>query len=187
MKIVAKNGSTAGIRGVSLVDHKIRVALGLTCDEYVAANFVYWCVKKKKFPISVSRDPELLWKHTGMRPHDIIPLLESLKEKGLVSKGEQGIQLSKEWFQEIEKPDDAEFEKFWEAYGKVGNKKEARNRFTLALKITTYDHLIKQHQKYATYLEENPWRAKMACSVFLNPNNERWNDEYEVKGTGFEM
>ena len=70
---------------------------------------------------------------------------------------------------------DDEFEQFWQAYGRTGPKKKARECWNRAIRKASPDEILDGLLKWAEY-----WRTPGAASVKWPQgwlNEERWNDE----------
>jgi len=206
MTFTSTKRSPAGVSGSTIINHKIRVKLDLTCEEYVVADYIYnWQKRNPKEHCPIDNDKEEMFRNIGIRSYEILETLFSLLKKKIVSDI-QGFsiysQLDDEtrkkaianhselqmtvlpiWTDEFEGKLDKEFDEFWGVYGHVGNKVEANNMFRKARKVATYDHLLVRHQKYVKFLnsEEEKWRGKMNCSSWLNPMYKKFDDKYETK------
>jgi len=192
MKLESKKTSYAGIKGVSVVNHRIRVKLDLTCNEYMIADFLYKMMKAKAPFLYHDKYTELLWKVLGIRLSSALTNFATLEQKGIVFKDNKDHVIPTDiWIDEFEKPLEKEFEQFWEfVYGRHGSKAEALTKFIEVRKTVSYDHLLRRHQVYQKHLDQNDWKQKMHMSVWLNPKKKKWDDHYPVlreNDTGFRM
>lgn len=73
----------------------------------------------------------------------------------------------------------AEFEEFWNLYGKKVKKPKAEESFKKALKTkdTTFQSIMNGAKKYNEYLNVATWCPKAHPTSWLNEG--RWNDDYE--------
>jgi len=80
-----------------------------------------------------------------------------------------------------DKPADEAFEKFWDYYGKKGNKQKS---LTMWKKLTEKNKgEIRANIK--TYIESTPeLKYRKNAEVYLNPKNEHWNDEAIAGSSG---
>ena len=182
MKVVSTPKSAAGILGTSIINHKIRVKLGLTLNEYCVLDFLYSRMIAKKPVLSIAKESDALWKDLGVRPFNIVDNVLCLGEKDLIEENKKGeIIPTQLWIDEFEKGWEKEFTTLWDTYGHIGNESEAKARYKLVRKITTLDHLLKRHQVYQKHLDERDWKQKMQLTVWLNPKKMKWDDDYEVQ------
>ena len=178
MKIKAVKNATAGIHGSTVINHKIRVKLDLTCSEYVVLEYLYErnTVGKKTTVYGEMND---LWKALGMRSDSFAEHVVDLIDLGYIEES-NGIIVTEKWIKEFQDPHGG-FGEFWKVYGKVGNKENARKMFLKAIKEVTFDHLIIRHAEYVKHLKNTPWKGKMHCSTWLNPSFKRFDDDYAVE------
>lgn len=73
----------------------------------------------------------------------------------------------------------AEFEDFWNEYGKKVKKPKAEESFKKALKTkdTTFQSIMNGVKKYNEYLKVATWCPKAHPTTWLNES--RWNDDYD--------
>jgi len=74
---------------------------------------------------------------------------------------------------------DEQFEEAWKLYGKIGNKKTAREKFTQSINSSEmYSMVMNQIDNYKTYLSRIDQYPKHFVTWI---NKECWNDDYKVE------
>ena len=80
-----------------------------------------------------------------------------------------------------DKPADEAFEKFWDYYGKKGNKQKSLSMW----KKLTEKNKGEIRANIKTYIESTPeLKYRKNAEVYLNPKNEHWNDEVVAGSAG---
>lgn len=173
-----KSRTWAGVKGSTVVNHKLRLIYNLSYPEYIIMDYIQWYAGK--YP-GKRQDPDLLWKMTGhVLDSDFIEILHLLSKKGLV-KLIMGTDSSipslaipeptEQWLKNFDLT--ADFEGFWSAYGKVGNKEKAKGMYVKARKVVDKDTLDEAVKKYVTNLGDT---FQLHASTYLNPKNKHWED-----------
>ena len=171
--------------GKTTIDHKIRVNLNLSCDEYVFMEYMkYWQDNK------VERITQgLLWRYTGIKPLEAEIIINSLKEKKLLYRDEKTkvVTTSQDWDDQFNAAND--FKKFWEIAQK-GNRERARKYYLKCIKIISHEELSACYKKYVENCDLTG-TFRQHTSTWLNPKNKEWenvldqinmnNKENEVK------
>ncbi len=156
--------------GKTTIDHRIRLNLFLTNDEYVLMELLKSVQDMTNWRITYGE----LWKKCGITKQELIPLWTSLKEKGMVYKHETGvITTSQKW-------DDAfaargDFMAFWKIAPK-GNKEKARTMYNRAIKIIEHKILCETYTKYVDWCKATDTYFKDTSS-WLNPQYKHWEDQ----------
>lgn len=174
------------IIGSTTINHAVRVALLITCSEYVFLDFLKKIEEKQE-----TADVLNIFIHTGFSTNEQEILLKALMQKSLViietgiDGKDRSFRVSPRWndaFPNLDK----EFEEFWHDNNGVawtGTKKKALEYYVKIRKKYSKEFLLKQRDLYFDFLklEEKGGfnRQKMMCQVFLNPMNERFNEDYE--------
>lgn len=178
-EFVTKN--TVDVYGSTTINHRVRVKLGLSTAEYVAMDFIEYAFSKRKMATY-----EYAMRRTGFEKSQFLPLILKLRDRGFVeTKEEDGLvkliparlwldafMIGKEWF-----------ESFWNVRGKPwwpGSRKDAEKKFEKLCKVYSPEYIIQCKEDYVKFIEDpvNDWRKKMAASVFLNPDTERFREEW---------
>lgn len=163
------------ITGKTVIDHKKRVKLTLSCDEFVLAQAIEDIVGDLAF--NTVKGYENVYKMTGFTNIEYRSIGSILIQKGIFKRlADNNVRLVSPW--EADTSSQKDFDEFWDEYGKVGNKKAAKKSFLKALKVTDLDHLKERWKAYKAHLEESG-QSQLHMSTWLNPDNERWNDEYK--------
>lgn len=163
------------INGTTLIDHKKRVKLTLSCDEFALAQTVEDLVQGN--PFDTVAGYQEVYKVIGFTNIEYRSIGSILIQKGIFERLEDNnVRLTSSWGTNTDQEDD--FLEFWEEYGKVGNKKSAKRNFLKAVKAVGLDHLKARWKAYRAHLEESG-QSQLHMSTWLNPDNERWDDEYK--------
>lgn len=166
----------------TIIDHKKRNKFSLTCDEYALIESIENFMVKNKIKRFLPKDPEHQKKVNN--PIAFSDELYKLAGNSLINKGmlikskEGGFIIVPSWCEENEKLEQL-FNTFWETYGKIGSKKNGLTMFKKALKKVDLEHLYERWEEYKSFLEESG-QHQMHLSTWLNPDNERYNDEFKV-------
>lgn len=179
MKIKVTKVAPAGIYGSTVINHRIKHKLQLTGDEYIVLEYIYNMNKEGK-KVTAYGDMENLWKAIGMYPPEFGKYAVSLIEKEFIEES-YGLIVTSKWINEFVDVNQDKFEEFWEVYGRIGNKEQAKKMFLKVIKEIYYKDLLEKHAKYSKHLENAGWKGKMHCSTWLNPVNKRYEDEYELE------
>lgn len=171
--------------GRSLILHRQRIQLGLSMEEYALMAFIE-TRKAKNLPVSYDK----IEKYLGIDPIHAKELLIMLKQKELI-RNEKGIVITDKWFSVFE-ISEKEFEDFWNINSKPcwpGSRKESLKMYIKARKLFDKDFLLQQRNAYFKFLQEpeNEYRSKMSCSTFLNPENEKFNQNWTKEVTTSEQ
>jgi len=77
-----------------------------------------------------------------------------------------------------------EFDSFWNAYGKIGNKQQALKSYNKAIKEgVNHEAIIAGLEKYQTYCRELRQEQKYIKHASTWLNNRGWEDEYHINAT----
>tara|TARA_R110000803_G_scaffold35580_1_gene76861 strand:+ start:528 stop:1187 length:660 start_codon:yes stop_codon:yes gene_type:complete len=74
-----------------------------------------------------------------------------------------------------------DFEEFWIAYGQVGSRKTALDKYLIVRRTVDQQTLLDANNRYDQHLKAEEWKQKRGGSAWLH--QEGWNDVYEVKKT----
>jgi|TARA_R110002020_G_scaffold113252_5_gene260575 hypothetical protein len=179
MKIKVSRVAEAGIYGSTVINHRIKHKLEITGDEYIVLEYIY-NMNKDANKVTAYGDMDNLWKSIGMYPPEFGKFAVNLIDKGFIEES-HGLVVTNKWINEFVDVNKDKFEEFWEVYGRIGNKEQARKMFLKAVKEIYYKDLLEKHAKYVKHLENTEWKGKMHCSTWLNPVSKRYNDEYELE------
>ena len=170
--------------GKTIMNHGIRVKLGLTCIEYVLLDFIKGWQDKNDKRIRYSD----LWIFTGIAPEHIPDLWKNLIAKEMVYyDDETGLVTTDSKFDECFNKDN-DFQDFWEHYGRVldndknytligniGNRQMAMKNYRKAIKVITPAELKQKAREYTDYCVAST-RYIQHASTWLNPVNRKWED-----------
>ncbi len=162
------------VTGTTLINHKIRLKLGLTLREYVVCDFIHSYIYETK----KARTFGEWFKGTGFYPRMIHLTYERLLNKGVLFKDTDGmVKTTVMWNKHF--PNDREnFNQIWRLHN-VGNKQQAQKVFIASCKVDTFENILKGTERYVEWLKESD-QFPMHTSTFLNPNYKRWNDERDI-------
>ena len=173
--VTSKKSYGAGVRGQTTILHKLRCSLGLTCDQYVLAEFIYsWRQEHNK-----SATTEDIHRRTGFSLDEAMNLAEFLNEDGIIVKDKTGRWVATDrWNSKFRFDDD--FEEFWNIWKKKGNKKRAKQRYIKVRKMISKGELHGQAEKVVAAISD--LRYLMNAEKWLDPEFEHWKDEIIKSG-----
>lgn len=167
--------------GITIINHRIRLKLGLTMEEYAMLDFIH----NKCFLQNKDFTFERIERYTGLDKDQAAKVIYELNARGMIYKKEGKIHVSNQWAEKHGQETDDAFEIFWqkeENKSWPGSKKVAKTLFMklLDLGITT-EFLIARKRAYFDYLRqpEASYRQTMMATVFLNEKTERYNEPWE--------
>jgi len=162
--------STPKVTGRTIIDHNIRIEMGLSLTQYVTVDFYEnWVQKKGKY---LSPNKGDLYVSTGLSqvPEEI----EFLQGIGLLTTNESGHVIpTDKWNNRYANP----IEEFWAIHAK-GSKATAKQRLPKALKKIDKNTLL---AKLKEYIKTNDYQFLKGLDVWLNPDKEPWNDPLVYK------
>lgn len=170
--------------GKTIMDHKIRIKLGLTCIEYVLLDFIKTWQDKGDKRIRYNE----LWIFTGIAPEHIPELWKNLLAKNMVYYDEETkLVTTASAFDECFNKDN-DFQDFWEHYGRI---LDANNNYELIGNVGNRPMALKNYRKAIKNISPEELKAKMRlyiehcykekkyiqhASTWLNPMNRKWED-----------
>jgi len=168
--------------GSTTINHAARLRLGLNCSEYVLLDHM-----SRKEDKGSQADTLTVFIQTGFTNEETARLFKSLVGKGFVRlKSNSDFELTTKWEEAF--PDmDKEFDAYmWYDNGKVawtGTKKKAMEYYVKLRKKYSREFLFNQRNNYFEFLRlqkklRNFDQQRLMCQVFLNPANERFNEDY---------
>ena len=168
--------------GHTTINHKIRITLNLTCDEYCLIDLIEKCKSKKiKFTYEES------YKRLGYEKEVVNAIMNQLQGRKLLKWEEKEFRVTKLWIEQFEISQE-EFDAFWEPMkfqGRTirwtGSKFDAQKKYIKARREYEGSYLYFQKQNYFRLLFEKPERPIMAASVFLNMETKRFIEEFHTQ------
>lgn len=178
------------IKGITVINNQNRKKLNLTMNEYAMMDAID-TLKRKSKPISNQN----LWVITGFEDNEQSILISALKNKGFLADIKRGDQtflaILPVWLsQNI--PFEQEFEEFWtikDSNGKSkvawpGSKPDAKKKYITVRKFYSKEFMFSQRDTYFELLRKTHEltkfkRQKLMCTVFLNPETERFKENYK--------
>jgi len=77
-----------------------------------------------------------------------------------------------------------DFDNFWNAYGKIGNKQQAIKSYNKSIKGgTTHETIIRGLRNYQTYCRANNTEQRYIKHASTWLNNRGWDDDYTIRTT----
>jgi len=160
--------------GKNIIEHSVRIKLGLTCDEYCVFDTIL--SRKKRNKTTKFADIE---NFSGLSPEIINLSILKMSQMLLLKINNNEFFLNKTMIDEAFKPlDDKledEFEKFWkiEKDGKLTNcwagpRTAALIKFKVARKKFSFEFIMQQRSDYFKLLEHQTYRQVMQATKFLN-------------------
>lgn len=168
------------IHGTSMINNKIRTRLSLTMEEYAMADFICEKCQKPNKDFSFNR----IRRYLGIWDEQARSIIRNLHAKAIIKKKEGNIIVSDIWSNAHHIGGDILFEEFWEKHNEKqwpGGKGQAKGLFKKLLERgISFEHLISCKRDYFDFMEheKNNYRQLMGAAVFLNPTNERFNENW---------
>ena len=169
---------TTDVYGTTTILHKQRTQLKLSTAEYVMADFIAYANSKNK-PASL----DYAKRRIGIKREKWNALLHSLIKKQIIIMDIKGnISVTRLWLDAFMIGEEW-FEAFWLVKNKPfwpGSKKDAHKKFIKVCKKFDPEYIIRQRDAYIKFLAhpKNEFRSKMGAPVFLNPQTERFNEDW---------
>ena len=170
------------IKGVTTINHALRVEMGLGPMEYILMDAVIWLKNHKKPVTDVN-----VYIQAGLVPQEQTLALEMLVKKGYIyptAEADGSPDISDKWYSFFTSVED-EFSEFWIKDGKncwPGSKPKALELYLSARKKTSKEDLLKSRDSYFKFLKlvhKNGFnRPKMMATVFLG-KQERYMEDWE--------
>jgi len=158
------------IIGTSLVNHKKRIKLSLTVDQYITMLFIDESYQRKRL---INED--MVYKHLGYRMVEFTVHCHFLRKHGYLNYNAYIPTLS--WTKEF-KDATTKFEEFWKILN-TGNKQKAKDAYNKCLVAGIDEDRIIAGAK--SYSKNKPdYQSFMHASSFLNHRNEEWNRWIEL-------
>lgn len=160
-------------KGTSLIDHKIRHALSLSCEEYVMADLI--CRYNKSHKLGTLNYNRYVI-DIGFNNEEVVMVGKKLIEKGILAKGAKRIETTDIW--NVYFNTDSQFEQLWKIHP-IGIKQKARIAFLRSIQEVPYETLLEKLQEYVKSKEGNDF--VMHLFTFLDIKNKCWENDFEVK------
>jgi hypothetical protein len=170
------------VKGITTINHGIRVRMGLGCMEYVLMDAIVELLRQKKPVTDV-----LVYQKTGLVPAEATMTLEMLVKKGFVypaARADGAPALSPKWSSFFTVTEE-EFMEFWQKEGKncwTGSKPKARELYIKARKEHDKKFLLERRDAYFNHLDVVKKggfdRSPMMATVFLG-SQERFLEPWE--------
>ncbi len=166
-----------------MIDHWQRKSLGLTCDEYCVLLQIYdYCkLKKLKSFIYNKQFASHTKKYLCLETQEQVLILRSLIKKGFFHRTKIPNRFTRDQssLAPFEMNDDA-FEELWSKFGKVGNKKMAKDAYEKTIRYDKHEFLMKRCSMYLEHLSITQ-QSQLHMSTWLNPDKKRYMDVYKTK------
>jgi hypothetical protein len=168
------------IIGHTEINHKIRIFLNLSCEEYCLVDLIEKCHAKK-----VEFTYQECYRRIGIEKQRIDELISTLRKYKIIEIVKDEYITGSLWRNQFEVSQE-EFNAFWEKVifpnGRkiswTGSKTDAFNKYKMARKKYEGTYLYKKKTDYFNLLFENPERPIMMASVFLNLQTERFTEDF---------
>jgi len=162
------------VKGISCIDHKKRIKLGLTCDEYVILETVDSLVLlgKKAYVATIEKE-------IGKIEDQLV--FAKLNEMGLLLMQNGSYVCGLPWRAQF--PHDDCFETLWKLFhvaGAKGNKKKALEAYKKAIKTDTMKNITTGAKAYIANKISSQSPFIMHLSSFLSPEYQYWRDDYST-------
>lgn len=169
------------VYGTSTINHTIRTKCKLSCDEMVVMLYLSKFDEVKKRPFTIN-DIDHMERSIGFNLNDFKFIVKDLKGKGFCTAKNNQLYITKR-FEEIANPEiDEQFEQLWNEYNYKVNRNGAISMFKRTVKVVKFDYLLRKLKLYERHLSlpRNRDLSKMHLSTWLNPDNRRFDDEYNL-------
>ncbi len=164
------------IEGFSAIDHRIRIALKITNDEYVMADLIYQFNRRHSVGyVSYAK----YYSTIGFLPEQIISTGSSLKLKGIIDRDAKKNRYITTASWNIHFDEDVQFAKLWSINNR-GTKQLAKENFLKMRKMIGFNALVIKLQEYMDSVSDPKYVLKL--QKWLDPKYKRWEDEIEYKG-----
>ena len=163
-----------GVTGVTVIDHRTRRKLGLSCDEYVMMQFIDQNADKKN---NYKIDKELIWKFTGFTFEEAVLLIQKLSFKSLISLTGNSYQITNYWRSLNPKEDDV-FEEIWIIMKKKGNKIKSLKSWKACIKLDPATDILQKTKDYVVHHNKlgTPLQYRMKVENWLDAGTKPYND-----------
>lgn len=190
--IKTKGSYSDKIYGITEINHRLRVKGKLTCNEYVLCS----AIESYQIKNVIDFSAEDIYRNTGLKiDYFKTKLIPKLIIDGYIRIHEKTKrpQLTDKWFN-IFTISNLEFDNFWcdksGQFGEkdkvvwMGSKKQALKLYKKVREKFSENHLLRQRYYYFKFLDlynnkYNTSRQKMMATVWLNPQNERFNEDWK--------
>jgi hypothetical protein len=169
------------VHSTSYIQHKVRVALGITNDEYILASLIQKLDEQDK-----DYTYDRIYNHIGMDEETVNACANNLALKKLIRTDDEKkrIIVTAVWLDAHQSQNDENFEKFYDqAYGKTwpGSKPLARETYDITVAKVGYEYLLEQKLAYFKFLSlpDNAFRGTMQAVEFLSPKAERYAEDWK--------
>lgn len=175
---VADGALYTGVRGKTIIDHRVRIQLELSLMEYILIDFIFNFYQAHPCVMFTEAD---IWKATGYHfDHRTKQILAELRARGMiqiVSSDSYYYLPGVAWQKKFNA--DASFDEFWELWQKVGSKQKAKEAYRKALKIIDQETLFVKAKEYIDFrMKQFGYHTTHAASYL---NGQQWNDKLGEK------
>lgn len=169
------------ITGKTIVDHRTRVEMRLSLEEYVLLDFIHTFNQAGPGTITFAD----YYRETGIIKHDVTEIFKKLKERKLMvwNEKDKRVDVSDEWKMHFNAG--GSIERLWKILPK-GNKPTAKARLPKVLKMISMDELASKLTAYVQHCDANNI-FKKGLDVWLNPQKSHWDDplaSHNISGPG---
>lgn len=158
----------------SVINHNIRVLLGLTCCEYAAMDILHELYCEQPITADVRLQNRL-----GFTKDESTSILESLSKKKMIYLNADFIPvylIDKRWLEQHSV--DHDFLEFWQIFRKHGNEPTACKAYRKARKYADKETLHEAAKNYIAYCDQHNSDPKfnLKAQSWLDTEKQRWND-----------
>ena len=178
-----KSVDRTSIHGTTIINHKARYKLKLSCDEYVLIDLIHKLMIQNKL---MTKDRLKRW--TGFDVEEARPLFNSLREKKLFESYKDEIDKTRykvtKRYQIVHKLElDDNYEYFWQKKGNRtwhGSKAAGKKLYKIAADKYGVQYINNQKDSYFNYLslEGMEWLRIQNVTTFLGTTTERYNEAW---------
>lgn len=162
-----------GIKGRTVVDHRLRNKLQLSFEAYCLMDYFHnQSNKKSEFDVDFDS-----YEYMGINEDQLVMYLDVLSEKGFIRHIEKTTwMLGDAWLNEF-KDVESLFEQLWAIFPK-GNKATALRRYRQASKLVSHQVLMERRQAYVDYKQsiKASFTYFSGLDVWLNVADRHWED-----------
>lgn len=161
----------------SVINHNIRVELGLTCDEYIVMDILLENYCRQPFAFA-NLETEI-----GFTVDQFIDILADLVLKEMVYVSGKPVPvyiISDRWLSKFNV--DGDFQEFWTIFREYGNRINALKHYKIVRKSVDKETLHEAAKAYLAYCDITYSDTKYVnnAQIWLNPATKKWEDKLKV-------
>lgn len=159
----------------SVINHNIRVELGLNCDEYIVMDILLENYCKQPFDFR-----QTIKDATGINHYHSEPIINELIKYKMLFISFGVYIISDKWLSRFNV--DADFQEFWSLFREYGNKANSLKNYKIVRKSVDRETLHSAAVAYLAYCDEKYSDQKYVnpAQTWLDPKAKRWEDKLKM-------